>query len=276
MFADDNTLSASGKSTNEISKMLQLDLSSANTWCKNNMMVLNLQKTKCMLMTTKRKHSQLKREGKSLNITIDNQLIKSVEVEKLLGVNIANTLSWEAHIKSIKQKVSCKLHVLKSIKKYLPLPLRKLYYQYYIVPNFEYCSNVWANGSKANATVLSQLQKRAARLILDKDQQTSSKPLFQQLGWQTIQQRQTYHSAILAYKAIHNLLPQPISTMFTLCKNTTDHNLRSTQSNNIYLPKKHMNSPILNATKSWNSLPTSLKHSPSLPRFKKCLKRGLN
>ena len=55
MFADDSTLYTSGHNVDEIQRSLQNNLNAVTTWCEDNRMVLNVAKTKCMLITTKQR-----------------------------------------------------------------------------------------------------------------------------------------------------------------------------------------------------------------------------
>jgi hypothetical protein len=193
-----------------------------------------------------------------------------VHSDKLLGVTINECLIWTEHINSVSKNVSHKLITLKRLKKYLPLQGRKLFYQYYILPIFEYCCTIWGNTQKANLTVLLKLQKRAARLVLNKPYYnksqdiytyTSSTAMFRQLKWLPTDYRIKYHFAIFAFKAINNLLPPNICGLFTLCKDKIPHTLRSCKSNNIYQATSNYKSSTLHATKIWNGLSLSLKQS---------------
>lgn len=52
MYADDSTLNSSGKSVSEIEAKLNADLNQTSTWCNENGMITNIQKTNAMLITT--------------------------------------------------------------------------------------------------------------------------------------------------------------------------------------------------------------------------------
>ena len=60
MFADDTTMHASAKTTIDLECKLNRDLEHVNNWCSNNKMCPNTEKTKCMLITTRRKIAILK------------------------------------------------------------------------------------------------------------------------------------------------------------------------------------------------------------------------
>ena len=83
---------------------------------------------------------------------------------------INNNLTWHDHIQFIKSKINKKLGLLKRIKNYLALHSRILFYNSYIIPNFDYADIVWED--RGNETLMSDLQilqNRAARIILDLD-----------------------------------------------------------------------------------------------------------
>ena len=59
--------------------------------------------------------------------------------------------------------------VLKNIERNLPLAERKLYFNALIKPIMLYGSCLWSTASEENANRISNLQKRAARVILNAD-----------------------------------------------------------------------------------------------------------
>ncbi len=55
MYADDSTLSATGKTVEDLDLKLNNDMDCINYWCHNNHMVGNGDKTKAMLINTYQK-----------------------------------------------------------------------------------------------------------------------------------------------------------------------------------------------------------------------------
>ena len=76
MFADDSTLYTSGHNVDEIQRSLQTNLNAVTTWCEDNRMVLNVAKTKCMLITTKQRRHHLR--NNQLAITLNDQELQQV------------------------------------------------------------------------------------------------------------------------------------------------------------------------------------------------------
>ena len=117
-----------------------------------------------MLITSRHKNYPLTEAQRDLNINLHGNTIISTKQEKLLGILIDNNLTWHPQVKKVRQTIIFKIY---KISKYLPTPIRILYYNYYIKPHLQYCCSVWGNCSKSDIDTLIKLQKQAARLILE-------------------------------------------------------------------------------------------------------------
>ena len=99
IYADDTTLSLSSDVTNELTAMssaLQQDLDDVS-WCSAaNKIVTNAAKTKCLLVTGKRK--PCKHDNCSLELKLVNSDIEQVDGQKLLGVTIDKHLRFDVHV----------------------------------------------------------------------------------------------------------------------------------------------------------------------------------
>ena len=104
-----------------------------------------------------------------LCIKIDGNDIENVHSQKLLGVDIDENLNWDIQVDRVCKIISSKVSLLQKIKNHLPVHVRQLYYNSYILPYIDYCSSVWGDVSKKDADRITKLQKRAARIILDCD-----------------------------------------------------------------------------------------------------------
>ena len=137
-------------------------------------MHLNIHKTKCMLLTTAQRLSRM--DKKEIDLYINGEKLDNVINHKLLGINIDHYLHWEEQIDLVYKKINSKLALLSEIKWYLTLDTRILYFNAYILPLFDYCVIIWGNCSKQNIQRISKLQKKAARIILNKPNDAPSKP----------------------------------------------------------------------------------------------------
>ena len=164
-FADDATYFVSNKNVKTINFFLQICSNSIQSWCRSNHMVTNVDKTKVMLSSTCQNLFSMNDHDKNLNVFPNGNKLEQVTSEKLLGVTIDESLFWKQQIKVIERTITYKISLLRRIKKYIPV--RKPFYNYYIIPYFKYCCSVWGNCSQTDINTMTKLQKIAARLILD-------------------------------------------------------------------------------------------------------------
>ena len=173
IYADDLTLTT-GKS---------FDL------CKQNDMVLSLTKCCSMLVASRQKHLEI---NSKIDIDIDDTVIPSISTIKVLGVHFDDALSWDVHIQNVYNKINKNLYLLQQIKQFPPIDSRKLFFNSYILPHFDYCSIIWRNCSQTQMYRHEKLQKRAARIILDKNYHVyciRSADLFAELKWISLKER---------------------------------------------------------------------------------------
>ena len=271
-FADDATYHINGKSESEVEPKLQQDGDNSKTWAKQHKMKIHYDKTTCMLVGNRHKI----REASGLNIHIENNKLKQVEKQKLLGVFIDENLSWTAHIDNLCSLISSKISLLKQLSSYVPVEIQKLFYQGYILPLIDYGSNTWETTSKHNIERISKLQKRAARIILKADYNTPSSVMFTKLGRATIPNRHNYKKAVLTYKAMNNLTPEYITDLLKPVSETHNRNLRSVTCGSLSVPRSktalYDGSFSATAPKLWNALPSDIRTCSSLDNFKKSAK----
>ena len=128
LFADDATDSAHGPTVENVEKTLQTKAKNVEKWCQANRMVVNVDKTKGMLMGTKQKLRLLPNSDNCLNIEVQGQKIEQVTSQRLLGVEIDSCLSWNDQIQKVRKTIRFKISLLRKIRHYLPLDTRKLFF----------------------------------------------------------------------------------------------------------------------------------------------------
>ena len=87
-------------------------LNQLHIWCKNNGMVLNSAKTKVMLITTSQKRHRLP----STNLNYNEESLKMISKDKILGVFVDDNLVWYDHVKHICKNISSYIWLLSKIK----------------------------------------------------------------------------------------------------------------------------------------------------------------
>ena len=90
-----------------------------------------------MLLGRKNKNE----DSPSINVKIDEQVIKSSPDLKLLGVTLDDELSFSTHISDIYKKASKKVGVLVRLRNMIPREAKLQLYKSAILPNFNILSH---------------------------------------------------------------------------------------------------------------------------------------
>ena len=117
--------------------------------------------------------------------------------------------------------------------------MRKLYYNSYILPIIGYGIILWQYAPKRKLIEIANIQKRTARMILDKSWDHPSNPVFKELNWLLLQSRITYHVALLVFKIHNDLVPHYLNTILLFTSNSR-YELRSESRCHLAQPKKEV------------------------------------
>jgi len=161
-------------------------------------MALHPQKTKCMVIGSKQKL----RGDNHLTLKVNDCILEN------FGVFIDCNLSWHTHIDFVCKNLNNKISLLKHILYYLTDDMKHMFYNAYLVTIF---AVLWGKSNKSYINKVNNVQKRAARLILNKPVRTPTPCLFKQLKWLNFSDRCKYHTSILVYKTLNNMAPSYVS-----------------------------------------------------------------
>ena len=271
LYADDTTIYYSCSNILMLERNLQKSLDCLQIWCRENGMILNTDKTKVMLITSRQKRMNL--NNAVLNLQYNDIDITITTCDKILGIHVDNNLTWNNHFNFLSKKLSSHLWLLSKVRIYLSIEHRVLFYNAYIKPHIDYCSLIWSNTSSSNISIITRLQRRACKLILGHEYNGLSEA-FEKLKILSIDQSIFLSKAKMMYKIHNNLAPSYLNEMFLMrdanLDNTTS-NLRSVANKNFVVPLAKCNlfkgSLTYSGVIIWNSIPVSIKNSSSLPMF---------
>ena len=152
--------------------------------------------------------------SESIQIYVDNELIREVKNQKLLGITIDKHLTWNQQIDIVSLNITRRITLLKLLSKYVGKQSLNQYYNSYILPIIDFGCMIWGRCSDAHTNRLLKLQKRAARIILQADILTPSKSMFKELRWLSFLKRIKYHTYIMMYKTLTDMAPEYMSGLF--------------------------------------------------------------
>ena len=163
LYADGTTVYSTSLDKCSLETNLQKTLNSVYTWCLENGMLINTEKTELMLIASRQKRNSL--IDSDLKMTFKDIDLKISSNEKILGVHADQNFVWNNHFRHISKTISSHLWLLSKFRTYLNVQHRLLYYNAYIKSHIEYCCVVWGNSCNSNAFKIEKLQRRVASLF---------------------------------------------------------------------------------------------------------------
>ena len=118
MYADDTTISVSGTSKQEIETKLNDVLKEVYDWTAKNKLLMNLKKTKVMVIGSKQRCSNL--SDTNLNVKLNNVAVECVNEAKCLGVTLDSHLIFNSHVNNIATVIKQKIGVLSYVYTMFP------------------------------------------------------------------------------------------------------------------------------------------------------------
>lgn len=266
MFADDTTITIKAKNVDDAMMQMNHDLCKIFKWLNVNKLKLNIDKTKCMMMSKK----CIKTDS---FLMLAGSKIERVNKIKYLGVLINERLKCDDQIKTCVAKTAMKVNLLKRLSKKLTFNTRKIIYNTLVQPNFDYCSTLYLNATKEQIKNMQKIQNRAMRTILKCDFMTPKNYMLSCLGWLSIAQRIKFNAIVMIFKIKKGLVPNYLSNEVNYVHNISNRTLRNSQ--DFRLPNFRLditrNSIFYEGLKLFNNLPNHLKEIESQNVFKnKC------
>ena len=163
-YADDTVVFFKAKSTKAIENALNYDLESIGKYCTENELLLNFKKgkTEVMLLGTAQR---MKRYGHQLAIKYNNNIVNPVTQYCYLGNIIDQHLTLSPNFDFYYKRATCRIRLLKSVRKYLTVKAAKSVYESMILPLLTYSSAIKTSYTNTQIGKLQSLEHRAAKII---------------------------------------------------------------------------------------------------------------
>ena len=260
-YADDNTICCHDDDQLVTVNKLEEDCLKAMQWFELNRMKANASKFQVMFIS--------RNNNKNIeSITVGGQELKVSKSINILGVELDRELKYNSHMDNISRQAGKQVNAVKRMKHYLDKRTRNIIYNSYINCNFSYCSVVWMFANKTNLEKLERTNKRALRVVTNKDH-LHYEELCQQEKKLNVFQQCMKSAAIMMYKVRQGTAPPYIREMFEVQE--TEYDMRD--NNRLVLPQFNTinfgkNSFKYIGAKLWNNIPPAIKNKPSLNTFK--------
>lgn len=268
LFADDGSLHTSASNIHILEQQLQVELNNVLQWCTNNKMLVNPQKTKSMLITSRQKHQ---RDPLKLNLVIGNDSIEQIKSHRVLGITVDEELRWHFHINNVCKTVARNIYLLSKLKLYVDKQALNLFFHAHCMSHINYASSVWDGAGEVHLKKLNSLHRRAAKFTVPNPLLSTEQKLIS-AGILPLTQQFRFNTAVLVFKARSGLAPLYLKDLLTVSGGKYFSDKYILPQTRIDLYKSSFSFQGANI---WNSLPASVRKCQSLGSFKFCLKKHL-
>ncbi len=155
-YADDNTIGVMAESVESVLSNLSAACNSMLSWYADNFMQANPDKFQLIIFNN---------QNTPGCITVNNKVLISEPVVKLLGVLIDKKLCFNEHIDSMCQKASRSTNVFSKLSRHFTIENKLVLFRSFILSHFSYCQLIWHFCSQADTKKIDKVQFRALRFI---------------------------------------------------------------------------------------------------------------
>jgi len=260
LYADDLVLYAHGKSVKEVQSVIEEELAMLASWCRDNGMLVNVQKTKCMIFMNRRRNLE------PLVLSYDTAPIEEVKSFIYLGVELDQCLVFKLHFDKVHRKIMGRVRLIKRYTRNYPRKQVHMFVNSLIFSIVDYCLPVWGYMCNTEIERLDKALLKALQIIPSHINLKSKLDIFEHNNQLTLSERRD----LLALKFLfnHGVKDSSVSKLFEkdLCKNS--HDRSSISARNFVVPMMRtvfgQRSCFYQGIKSWNSLPTKVKESVTI------------
>jgi len=223
-FADDLTISESGRNLQEIATKLTHSFNNIKSFCDDHELMVNATKTQLIV---------LKVPGKKIptdfEVSLDGCDIKPATSVKLLGVVLDQHLTFGEHIENTSKKCHGILGALTRASHSLSRDLLRLAYIALVRSRLEYCSAAFASASRSQLNKLDVIQRIGSRVICGAARNAHSAPLLEALNLDSLDRRRSEHTRVLVNSFITGDCHPAMRDMFTVSSDGKVLNDRKTR-----------------------------------------------
>ena len=207
LFADDTSLYVIVENPDSAALCLNTDLNRIVNLGKVWLVKFNYSKNESMILTRK----VIKPYHPP--IYMENTEIEEVNAHKHLGIIFSNNCTWHSHIDYIKEKAWKRISIMRKLKFVLDWKSLETIYISFVRPIIEYGDTIWDNCAEYEKRELDKIQNEAARIVSGATALVSLEFLYNDVCWESLQERRTKHKLNLFFKMQHDLVPGYLSTL---------------------------------------------------------------
>ena len=237
----------------------------------DNRLVINDDKTHLLVMGS----AKFSEKRKMVRIDTGNVIVKPRETEKLLGLNIHQSLKWKEHLltsdKSLLKILVTRLAALKKVAVSAPFKTRLMVANACFLSVISYMITVWGGTELYLIRAIQVMQNKAARCVTKRSWFSPTRLLLLEYNWLSIKQLVFYHTVLQVWKVRVYKTPGYIASRIrpAITRSVADGNLRVPNVQKSISGKSFM----VRSAVMWNSVPAEIRNTISFESFKRKLKQ---
>ncbi|KAJ4450710.1 hypothetical protein ANN_02140 [Periplaneta americana] len=256
-------------SLNDAIQNLNEDLESISAWARKFGLTRNARKSQAILVG----HQRLLRNiTPAFPVKLNDTIIPFASCVKNLGVYFDTHLNWNNQVTHITKKVLSILHSLNSIRKFLPVSLKKILVETLVMLHFDYFDFLLTDLNVNQFQKLQRVHNSCVRFVCDIRRTDHITPSFQTLNWLRLNERRNFHFLVLLFQVLHTSTPTYLASRFSYL--SSYHNLFTlTQNSRILAIPTHKissysSSYTISLSRLWYTLPSDIRDCRNLVAFK--------
>ena len=269
-YVDDSTCTCVDEDPKILTEKLTSNYSILSGYFRDNRLVINDGKTHLIVMGTRR-HAHLREQ---VYVDTGTIIVRPVDSEKLLGLNLHQSLKWKYHlISSDNSLIKCltkRLGALKFASRNASFKTRLLLANACFMSVATYMISLWGGSEKYLVKAMQVIQNKAARYVTNVPWYTPTRLLLKQCGWLSMKQLIFFHTAVQVWKSLAS--GTPVSIHNRLVFTSTRSRVERTLLIPVVETGLAKNSFSVRAATNWNKIPPDIRNVDTIGRFKSKLK----
>mgnify|MGYP006350081127 FL=1 len=276
LYADDTQIYLSFAANDAVASfnLMSSALESVNNWFHANRLSLNPGKTEFLLIGTPQQRNKICEQ----QLLFCNNVLKSVDSARNLGVIFDSNVSLKKHVSKVCQLSFMHIRQLRHVKHSLDRSSVILLANALVSSRLDYCNSLYYGLPDSTLKRLQYVQNSLARVVTSSNRYDHITPVLRSLHWLPVRQRVTFKIATLTYKIMSNNQPSYLSELIK-----PKSNVRTLRSSNMHLLAVPARIKSENGRRSfafaaptvWNSLPLEARSATSLCCFRRLVKTHL-
>ena len=264
-WADDTSFIGTSNNIFELVQSFNNFMELFFSWCTNNKLCINFNKTKAMIVTPKYLPDNVP------VIKINDNSIDFVDQFTYLGLIIDKNLKFTPHMSSLNKRLSRIVGAAYSLQDILSLRAAKIFYYSMFFSHISYISAVWGGSSKTLLSDLQVTQNKVIRaLFANKITHNHTKDIYQNMEILTVNQVYKLHLSKLMYDVLNSNKYSALFNALNALK--WNHHFNTRKINTYRLPRTRTcidhSAVLFAAVSNWNSLPLEVRSCRTAASFK--------